>query len=214
MTTPPAAGALPASLAVLGTGNVGRTLARAWVDAGVDVTLAGRDPGRTADAAATAGATPATPADAVAQATVVVVAVPSVGLDDATRVLADVRPGTLVIDATNGRVDGRPTPVSARKAIESAAPQAVYVRAFNSTAWENMGDPVLDGEPVDLLWCGPDGEVAATVDALVRAVGMRPVHIGGAEHTDALDGVTAVWFALVFGRGLGRRISFRVAGLP
>jgi hypothetical protein len=202
------------TIAVLGTGNVGRTLASAWVRAGRTVTLAGRDTDRTAAAATSAGAVAAGPAEAVAQALVVVVAVPSTGLDDAMATLAGVAPGTVVIDATNGRVDGRPTPVSARAAIETAAPQAVYVRAFNTTAWENMAEPSLDGSPVDLLWCGPDGETAELVEGLIRDVGMRPVRVGGAEQTDALDGVTAVWFALVFGQGHGRRISFRVAGLP
>jgi predicted dinucleotide-binding enzyme len=200
-------------IAVLGTGNVGRTLARGWAQAGATVLLAGRDAGRTALAAEGTDATPATPADAIKDASLVVLAVPSTGLDEAIAGLADVRPGTLIVDATNGRVDGRPTPISARAQIESTAPQGIYARAFNSTAWENMGDPVLDDRPVDLLWCGPDGPDGDRVAALGRALGMRPVRLGDASKTEALDGLTALWFALAFEAGHGRRVAFGVQGL-
>jgi predicted dinucleotide-binding enzyme len=200
-------------IAVLGTGNVGRTLATGWARAGADVLLAGRDAERTAQAAEGTGATPMTPSDALASATIVVLAVPSTGLDEAISGLSGLAPGTLIVDATNGRVDGRPTPVSARTRIEAAAPHGVYARAFNSTAWENMGEPMLDGRPVDLLWCGPDGADGARVAALGRALGMRPVRLGDASKTDALDGLTALWFALAFEAGHGRRIAFGVQGL-
>lgn len=200
-------------IAVLGTGNVGRTLATGWVRAGASVLLAGRDAARTADAAEGTGATPSTPADAIAAATIVVLAVPATGLDEAVQALAAVPEGTLVIDATNGRVDGKPTPISARPAITAAAPQAVYVRAFNSTAWENMADPVLDGRPVDLLWCGPDGADGDRAAALATALGMRPVRLGDDSKTEALDALTSLWFGLVFGAGHGRRIAFGVQGL-
>jgi predicted dinucleotide-binding enzyme len=201
------------TVAVLGTGNVGRTLAAAWVKAGRTVTIAGRDATRTREAAQACGATAATPLDAVAGADIVVVAVPSTGLDDAATTLAHARPGALVVDATNGRVDGRPTPVSARAALEAAAPHGIYVRAFNSTAWENMENPVLDGRPVDLLWCGPEGADGARAEALIRDVGMRPVRVGDSATTEQLDALTALWFTLVFARGHGRRIAFTVAGL-
>jgi predicted dinucleotide-binding enzyme len=76
-----------------------------------------------------------------------------------------------------------------------------------------MGDPTLDGRPVDLLWCGPDGTDGDRVAALGHALGMRPVRLGDASKTEALDGLTALWFALAFEAGLGRRIAFGVQGL-
>ena len=200
-------------IAVLGTGNVGRTLAHGWARAGAEVLLAGRDAARTAEAAEGTGAAPTSPSAALASATIVVLAVPSTGLDEAVAGLVNLASGTLLIDATNGRVDGQPTPISARAQIEAAAPQCVYARAFNSTAWENMGEPTLDGRPVDLLWCGPDGSDGERVAALGRTLGMRPVRLGDASKTEALDGLTALWFALAFEAGHGRRVAFGVQGL-
>jgi predicted dinucleotide-binding enzyme len=200
-------------IAVLGTGNVGRTLAAGWRRAGASVMLAGRDPERTALAAAESHVSPATPAEALREATIVVLAVPATGIDEAVSGLGSLPAGTLIVDATNGRVDGRPTPISARSKIEAAAPQTVYVRAFNSTAWENMADPVLDGRPVDLFWCGPQGTDTDRVVALAETLGMRPVRLGDADKTEALDALTSLWFALVFESGHGRRIAFGVQGL-
>lgn len=43
---------------------------------------------------------------------------------------------------------------------------------------------------------------------------MRPVRLGDATKTAALDSVTALWFGLVFEAGYGRRVAFGVSGLP
>jgi hypothetical protein len=201
------------TLAVLGTGNVGRTLAAAWCAAGHRVLLAGRDPARTAEAAAACGAEPAAPHEAVAAASVVVLAVPATGLPDAMATLAAAPTGTIVIDATNGRGTSGPAPSNARAQVESAAGGVVYVRAFNTTSWENMADPVLDGRPVDLLWCGPDDGSRPVVERLIDDVGLRPIRLGDATTTDILDGLTAVWFTLAFGSGYGRRVAVGVSGI-
>ena len=63
---------------MLGTGNIGATLAGKWTAAGHQVTLASRNPDAPAlrDLAASIGARTATHADAVRDAEVVVVALP------------------------------------------------------------------------------------------------------------------------------------------
>lgn len=66
------------TIAVLGAGNIGATLAHKWAGAGHRVTLASRSPDAPAlrDLAAGIGATTGTHADAVSNADVVVVALP------------------------------------------------------------------------------------------------------------------------------------------
>jgi predicted dinucleotide-binding enzyme len=201
-------------IAVLGTGNVGRALAQKWVQAGHHVLFAGRDSQRTEAAAAEAGAEPATPTEAIAAATVIVAAVPSSGFDDLAAALVGAREGAIIIDATNGRIDGRPAAISARELIEGAAPQASYVRAFNSTSWQNMVEPELDGHPIDMLWAGPEGHTGAIAEGLIRDVGMRPVRIGDASKTAMIDPLTDLWFTLVYSLGHGPRIAWTVSGLP
>jgi predicted dinucleotide-binding enzyme len=62
----------------------------------------------------------------------------------------------------------------------------------------------------DLLFCGPDGPARETVERLIADVGLRPVCIGGPETVALVDAVGALWGALAFGRGMGRRLFFKV----
>jgi predicted dinucleotide-binding enzyme len=90
------------------------------------------------------------------------------------------------------------------------APGAHYVRAFNTLGWENFADPVIAGEQLDLLWCGPDGDQQHLVEAVIADVGLRPVRVGGVEQLEIVDGIARLWFALVFGQGLGRRLGIQI----
>jgi len=201
-------------VAVIGAGNVGRSLAAGWVRAGYEVAIGSRDPdGDAGRVASSVGAVATTREQAAADAEVVVFTVPGAAMPDAVACLAAARADVVVVDATNGRVDGSPSPSNAQAVVVGAAPAAHYVRAFNSTSWENMGNPVVDGLPVDMLWCGPDGDVATTVTTLIASLGLRPVRVGGTDLVAALDGLTALWFALAFAQGHGRQVAFRACGL-
>jgi 8-hydroxy-5-deazaflavin:NADPH oxidoreductase len=131
----------PRSVAVLGAGNVGRALARGIAAAGVPVTIGARDP---AAIDAPPGARAAAPADAVAEAEVVVLAVPVPALADLIPTLP-LRAGVILVDATNAvRMSvpgGHPT---VAHHVASLAPGARVVKAFNTVGAEH-----LDGTPVD-----------------------------------------------------------------
>jgi|1186.fasta_scaffold05427_3 predicted dinucleotide-binding enzyme len=180
------------TIAVIGRGNVGGTLGRAWSAAGHDVRFGGRD-----DASAAAG-----------EAEVVVFAVPGSAME---ALLASVGPalgGKVVIDATN---DMQGSPPSSVHRIAAIAPDARVFRAFNSVGWENMADPVFGGVQADLLYCGADNATATdTVEQLVADVGFRPVRVGGLDEVATVDGLLQLWFALAVRGGRGRRLAFKI----
>lgn len=62
----------------------------------------------------------------------------------------------------------------------------------------------------DLLFCGPDGESRRAVERVIADVGLRPVYVGGPETLPLVDAVGALWGALAYGRGMGRRLFFKV----
>ena len=123
-------------IAVIGRGNVGATLGRAWSGAGHEVTFGGQTRHGRCRRRRDRG-------------------VRSAGLGDGHRVgsLAPALSGKIVIDATN---DMQSFPPSSVHLIKAAAPDAHVFRAFNSIGWENMADPVLGGVQADLLYCGAD----------------------------------------------------------
>lgn len=197
-------------IAVIGAGNVGDTLARAWARAGHRVTFGARHPERVDPSAGV----PAAPiADAIAGASVVVLALPAAAVGEVVQANVGALVDKIVIDATNNLTDRSAPSLSAIATLRAELPRSFAYRAFNSVGWENMADPTFGTETADLLYAGPDNEARATVHALIADVGFRPVYAGDTDDAHrAVDSLATLWFALAFGRGHGRRVAFRVLG--
>lgn len=191
---------------MIGAGPVGRTLAAAWVKAGHQVAIGSRRP---QTAAVPAGAAVTEPLAALEEARVVVYTIPGAAMADTLAAHTVALEGRTVIDATNNMAPDRGTPeLSGLRYLPDGA---VGFRAFNSVGWENMADPVVGGEVADMFFAGPDGAERAVVGGLIRDVGFRPVYAGDSPAAfAAVDSVAGLWFALALGRGLGRRLAFRV----
>lgn len=196
-------------IAVLGAGNIGATLASKWAAARHTVVIGSRDPtGPTVRTLASdIGASVASHADAVADAEVVLFALPGAAIASAVEPLGPALEGKIVIDATNNRQASEPNSVAS---ISAVAPGAVVARAFNSLGWENFANPDFDGTSADLLWCGPDGEPGAVVERLIADVGLRPIRVGGLDQLHLVDMLAGLWFALALGQGRGRHLAFKV----
>ena len=183
-------------IAVVGAGNIGRTLGGKWAEAGHEVIYGVRRPGDPGTA---------TVADAVAGAEVVVLAVPGAAAKDVVASLGSELAGKVVVDATND-VQGS----GKLHALVELADGAHPVRAFNTLGWENFADPVLGGVTADLLYAAEEGVAKDTAETLIRDVGLEPVWVGGVDAFDVVDSVTRLWFTLALQRGLGRRLAFKV----
>ena len=197
------------TVAVLGAGNIGATLAGKWAAAGHTVVIGTRDPnGEGVRARAErVGAGLATHAEAVAGADVVLFALPGGAMDEAVGALASQLDGKVVIDATNN-LGGQD--MNSVGIITGHAPGAKVARAFNSLGWENFDDPTFGSVKADLLWCGPEGDAAAQVEQLISDVGLRPVRVGDIDQLATVDMVASLWFALALGQGWGRQLAFKV----
>ncbi len=192
------------TIAVVGAGPVGRTLAAAWVKAGHQVAVGSRDP---ETATVPAGAAVTEPLAALEEASVVVYTIPGAAMADALAAHTVALAGRIVIDATNNMTAGG----QELSAIRHLPAGALAFRAFNSVGWENMADPVIGGEVADMFFAGPDGTARETVGGLIADVGFRPVYAGdSAAAFAAVDSLAGLWFALALGRGHGRRLAFRV----
>src|ERR1019366_10606259 len=111
--------------------------------------------------------------------------------------------GKVVVDATN-RV-GQPV-VNNRAEIVAAAPDAQYVRAFNTLGWENFAEPLANAD----LFFAADPEARAPAELLITAVGLRPQYLGDAEAVATVDSLLPFWFALVKQHGGNRKVALRV----
>lgn len=188
-------------IAVIGTGNIGRTLGRALAAAGHEVTFGSRRPD---EAAPDGEVRVAGIAASLTSADVVLLALPAQAIGDFLAEHAAVIDAKLVIDATN-RV-GAPT-ANAAAAITAAAPRVRYVRAFNTLGWENFARPTFDGVAADLFYSAAESD-RPIVEELISDVGLRPMYFGP-DRQDLVDAMLPVWFALAQLRG-DRHLAFRV----
>jgi 8-hydroxy-5-deazaflavin:NADPH oxidoreductase len=186
-------------IAVIGTGNIGGTLGTKWRAAGHDVVYGSRS----GPADGPGGAPVRAIGEALADAEVVVLAVPGAAVAELVAAHGAALAGKVVIDAANRM--GAPE-FNSRAAITAAAPDVRYVRAFNTLGWENFADPV----PSAALFFAADPDARAVADELIAAVGLEPAFVGDADATGTVDAVLPLWFALVRQRGGNRRLALRV----
>lgn len=200
-------------IAIVGNGNIGAGLARAWTVKGHAVTFAARQPDDT-DIVAIArdlGASVATIPDALASADVIVLAMPFSAAPAVAAALPSWQ-GRVVIDCTNpigpgftlihGHTD------SGSEAIQRLLPGAHVVKSFSAQGAENLARPVYDGVAASNLYCGDDAGAKTIVRGLIEDVGFEAVDAGPLTSARYLEPITMLWITM--SRTLGRQFAFKV----
>ena len=190
------------TIAVIGTGRVGSALGTRFATLGHRIVYGSRTPERPevqALVAETQGdAAAALPADAAREADIVVIAVPWRGVEDSVKSLGDLG-GKIILDPTNARREGpdgimeHALDSSAAEMIQSWAPGARVVKAFNTLNYMTMIDPSSAGGPVSIPIAGDDAEAKAVVAELVSGMGLQPTDVGPLRFARALEEMLVMW---------------------
>jgi NADPH-dependent F420 reductase len=171
-------------IAIIGAGNVGGALARAFTRSGHDVTITARNTARAMEVARVTGATPvATNAEAARAADVIVLATPFTSARDVAAEIGDAAAGRVIVDTTNRMSFGpngpdMDTTTSNAEELAALLPDSQVVKAFNTLFAANQADPVLDEVQLDGFVAGDDAAAKAKVLALVASIGLEPVDVG------------------------------------
>ncbi len=213
------------TIGVLGTGDVGRTLATGLAAVGHGVMIGTRDPGkqslldwqRDEGSAVQIG----TFDEAAAYGDVLVLAVgwPNV---DAVIELAGVAnfDGKTLLDATNPlrfETEGEPPVLeightdSAGEVIQRRLPRARVVKAFNIIGSPHMVDPEFpDGLP-DMFICGNADDAKQIAGGLIESLGWPPpIDLGGIENARYLESMAMVWIVHFFNTGFKGAHAFKL----
>ena len=195
-------------IAVVGAGRVGTAVARSLLDAGYRVSLsASGDPAQLALMAeiVTSGAQPKWTRDAVADADLVILAVPLHRLQHVDPALLE---GRIVVDAMNywPPVDGEIPAFAAGTrgssvVVQEMFPGAVVVKSFNHTGYSSLEPdrrPAGHPERLGLAVAGDHPEAVALVSAVVEKIGYDPV---------AVDSLSGTAFLQPGGSAFGARLT-------
>ena len=168
-------------IAVIGAGRIGGNIARRLREAGHELTLSfARDTAGLEALAGEIGAGVAAPAEAVADAKVVVISVPWSVLPEALEEIGSLD-GRIVIDTTN-QFGAGPKPADGQTAAAFNAarmPGARYTKSFNTLTAAFQAQTAHRDPPVVQWLSGDDEEAKAVVARLIRDAGYEPVDVGG-----------------------------------
>jgi predicted dinucleotide-binding enzyme len=188
-------------IGIIGSGNVGKALAKAGVKAGHEVTLSASSPEHAAAAAKETGAHAAVSnIEAVKDVELVIVAVPYDKLGDVFRGLGSAVDGKIVIDATNhvnlqnpGEVLGG---ISNAEEIQNRHPNVKVVKAFNYAFASRMAAPSVNGTSLDGFVAGDDEAAKTKVLEFVKSLGFRPIDAGPLVMARAFEAMALVIISL------------------
>lgn len=208
------------TIAIIGTGNMGKGLATVFSATENAVVFGSRDPAEAAAVASGFGdnVTSASIADAVADADVVFLAIP---YDAAASVVeaAGGSAGKVVVDLTNpmkadfsGLAIGFTT--SAAEEIARLAPQANVVKGFNTVfASVLQSGGQVAGAAATVPLAGDDADAVAEVEALVKEAGLKAIVAGPLTAARNIEAVAALNISLGYGQGKGTDIAPTWVGL-
>lgn len=204
-------------IAVMGYGDVGRTLGLRWSECGHDVVFAVRDSGkaevREFMAEHPSAVVKALP-EAVQAAEVVCLAIPYAAALSIGEMAAALS-GRIVVDCTNPIGPGLTLSVghtdSGSEAIARALPGARVVKAFSTTGWENMADATYprygDLRPL-MPVCGDDKAATAVVCRLAEDLGFEAWDWGPLAGARYLEPLAMLWIIPARAEGEGPGFAF------
>jgi 8-hydroxy-5-deazaflavin:NADPH oxidoreductase len=206
------------TVGIIGAGNVGGALGKAWASKGHSVMFGVRNTSDPKVAALLKDAGPNARAGSVAEAAkfgeVVVFATPWPATRDAVRGAGDLR-GKIVFDCTNplkpdlsGLETGQNT--SAAEQVASWATGARVVKIFNTTGAGNMDNTRYpEGAPA-MFHCGDDAGAKAVAAQLAGDLGFDALDAGGLVAARWLEPYAMLWIHLAVHQGWGVNFAFRV----
>ena len=205
---------------LIGTGNMARGLGSRVLAGGHDLTVVGKDEQRAEAVAADLGGQgrvgTAVDGDPI-EGEVVVLAVYYPDARAAVEQYADQLAGKVVVDITNpvnATFDGLVVlpDGSATNELAGLAPDARFVKAFNTTFAGPLTQGEVDGQTLDVLIAGDDEDAKAHVAALARDGGLNPIDVGPQARARELEATGLLHMGVQNTLGTGFASALKIVG--
>ncbi len=203
-------------VAILGTGRVGKAIAKGLSKTKHEVTFGSRDPSH---ADVPPGMKVETLTKAAQWAEAAILAVP---FSAVKTTVESVGPGNLrgktVVDPTNVLAPSGDLALgfstSGAEELARLVPEANVVKAFNTIFAKNMSSGHVAGQALTLAVAGDDPKAKAAVMTLGRDIGFEPVDAGPLKAARYLEPLGKHIISLAFDQKLGTDIGYRLVRGP
>jgi len=200
------------NIAIIGSGNVGGALAQQWVKAGHSVLIGAKFPlsEKNIQLATKIGEDRFTTIEnAVKQSAVILIATPPTAIFEIVENMGDVS-NKIIIDATNS-VMKNPEPYKTVYHCLEDKTNAEVVKCFNSTGFENMLNPVYNGQGIDMFMAGDSEKAKSVAKQLALDCGFGScIDFGKSDKVELLEKFALSWINLAIMQGHGRDMAFKV----
>ena len=200
------------NISIIGAGNVGGALAAQWHKAGHQEIIGTRDSQSLKEQKvleATPGMAVMSVEEALRQSDVVLISTPPAAIFDLIAQMGDVT-GKYIIDATNA-VRQKPEPYATVYHALMDKTNAEVVKCFNSTGFENMQNPVYQGDVIDMFMAGDSAKAKEIAAQLAKDAGFGACwDFGGTDKVVLLEQFALAWINLAIMQGHGRNLAFKV----
>ena len=204
-------------LAVIGAGNIGKSIGTWASGIGYDVIFSAKNPEHAKEAAKAAGnnAKFAETPEAMREADMILLAVPYTAAKDVLAGMGSHLRDKILIDATNplnaeysGLEIGFTT--SAAEEIAKLAPGAKVVKAFNTVfaAVYASRDPKIKGNKVSVFYASDDKDAKLKVAELITGMGFDAVDAGPLKAARNIEPLAMLNIGLGYGMGHGTSVGF------
>jgi predicted dinucleotide-binding enzyme len=201
------------NIAIIGTGNVGGTLAAKWANSGHRIYLGVKDTSnfKGKELLSNPNTSLHSIKEAVSAAEVILVAVPATAAVEVAQSLGDTE-GKVIIDTMNVVMGRGPQGFSnTADAILVHTETRDVVKCFNTTGFNNMVNPLYGGMSLDLFTAGDSKKGKTIAIQLAKDAGFADCYdIGGNDKFGLMEQFAFFWINLAMMQGQGRDIGFKL----
>ena len=189
-------------IGVLGSGDVGKSLARGFLQRGDEVMIGSRSPEKLADWARQSKARAGTFEETARFGEMLALATLGTAAEEAIRLAGTSHfKNKVVMDATNPLhfAPGAPPTLaiggndSLGERVQKWVPEGRVVKAFNTVGNPLFVHPKMPGGPPDMFICGNDNDAKTTVAALCKDWGWGVIDVGGITSARYLEAMCLTW---------------------
>lgn len=201
------------NIAIIGSGNVGGALAKRLADANHKILLGVRNTEEFKGKELlnySKNISALNINDAVKNAEVIIISVPSQFACETAQSLGDVH-DKIIIDTMNGVFMKPEGFENTADAILANCNTTDVVKCFNTTGFENMLNPNYNRRSLDMFTAGNSQKGIAVATQLAKEIGFENVyHFGGNNTFNLIEQFAMCWINLAIIQKQGRNIGFKV----